>query len=106
MGLHGKRQKGWVLVWISWIWLGVWQRNCEFGFGPTLLWSASLGTVFIGVSDFQGPKCPRDVPDFPEQGKHEGKGPTLGNVNPGLVNPWWINRGMSPFGGDSSHAPE
>ena len=25
-----------------------------------------------------------------------------GNVNPGLTNPWLINRGVSPFNGDSS----
>ena len=24
------------------------------------------------------------------------------NVNPGLLNPWLINRGVSPFSGDSS----
>ena len=24
------------------------------------------------------------------------------NVNPGLINPWLINRGVSPFSGDSS----
>ena len=25
------------------------------------------------------------------------------NVNPGLINPWLINRGVSPFSGDSDH---
>ena len=25
-----------------------------------------------------------------------------GNVNPGLITPWLINRGVSPFSGDSS----
>ena len=24
------------------------------------------------------------------------------NVDPGLINPWLINRGVSPFSGDSS----
>ena len=26
----------------------------------------------------------------------------LPNVNPGLINPWLTNRGVSPFSGDSS----
>ena len=25
------------------------------------------------------------------------------NVNPGLIDPWLINRGVSPFSGDSDH---
>ena len=28
--------------------------------------------------------------------------PGVSNVNPGLINPWLINRGVSPFSGDSS----
>ena len=27
----------------------------------------------------------------------------VGNVNPGLISLWLINRGVSPFSGDSDH---
>ena len=29
--------------------------------------------------------------------------PRSRNVNRGLINPWWINRGVSPFSGDADH---
>ena len=42
-------------------------------------------------------------PTGPELAKMGPQVPIRGNVNPGLINPWLINRGVSPFSGDSDH---
>ena len=80
---------------------------CKHGFGYTLLvlgsacvWSSASGYGSVGLNSRPPKKVvmqglgPRGILAIEVEGRF--------NVNPGLIDHWFIDRGVSPFSGDSS----
>ena len=63
------------------------EISAHFALGPRGSEERLVPNRASQVASGEGKPCPRELPT----------GHFFGNVSPGLINPWWINRGVSAF---------